>query len=104
VALRLQRSMPRLGHGSVRGGWAGLLEGTPDFHPILGPVPGVEGFLLCCGFSGHGFKEAPVNRPADRRADPWTDGRVSISRLWPTIASGAGALLRSSYRDDPIMA
>ncbi len=103
VALRLHRSMPRLGHGSVRGGWAGLLEGTPDFHPILGPVAGVEGFLLCCGFSGHGFKEAPVT--GRLIAELILDGRPSLD-IAPLAHDRfrRGALLKSNYKDDPIMA
>ena len=103
VALRLQRSMPRLGGGTVRGGWAGLLEGSPDFHPILGPVEGVEGFLLCCGFSGHGFKEAPVT--GRLIAEIIADGRPSLD-IGPLAHDRfrRGALLRSRYRDDPIMA
>lgn len=103
VALRLQRSMPRLGGGTVRGGWAGLLEGSPDFHPILGPVEEVDGFLLCCGFSGHGFKEAPVT--GRLIAEIILDGRASLD-IAPLAHDRfrRGALLRSRYRDDPIMA
>jgi glycine/D-amino acid oxidase-like deaminating enzyme len=103
VALRLERSMPRLGHGSVRGGWAGLLEGTPDFHPVLGAAPGIEGFLLCCGFSGHGFKEAPVT--GRLIAELILDGRASLD-IAPLAYDRfrRGALLRSNYKDDPIMA
>lgn len=40
--------------------WAGLYEMTPDHHPILGPVPGVPGFFLANGFSGHGVMHAPA--------------------------------------------
>jgi sarcosine oxidase subunit beta len=40
--------------------WAGLYEMTPDHHPILGPVPGVSGFFLANGFSGHGVMHAPA--------------------------------------------
>jgi len=40
--------------------WAGLYEMTPDHHPILGPVPGVGGFFLANGFSGHGVMHAPA--------------------------------------------
>lgn len=40
--------------------WAGLYEMTPDHHPILGPVPGVRGFFLANGFSGHGVMHAPA--------------------------------------------
>jgi sarcosine oxidase subunit beta len=103
VAQRLARSMPRLGHGSVRGGWAGLLEGSPDFHPVLGAVPGVDGFLMCCGFSGHGFKEAPVT--GRLIAEIILDGRASLD-IAPLAFDRfrRGALLRSNYKDDPIMA
>jgi len=103
VAERLARSMPRLGHGTARGGWAGLLEGSPDFHPILGPVAEVGGFLMCCGFSGHGFKEAPVT--GRLVAEVIVDGRASLD-IAPLAFDRfrRGALLRSNYRDDPIMA
>lgn len=31
-----------------------------DFHPLIGPVAGLDGFIACNGFSGHGFKIAPA--------------------------------------------
>jgi len=40
--------------------WAGLYEMTPDHHPILGLAPGVPGFFLANGFSGHGVMHAPA--------------------------------------------
>jgi glycine/D-amino acid oxidase-like deaminating enzyme len=40
--------------------WAGLYEMTPDHHPILGQAPGVTGFFLANGFSGHGVMHAPA--------------------------------------------
>jgi sarcosine oxidase subunit beta len=33
---------------------------TPDHHPILGEAPGVAGFFLANGFSGHGVMHAPA--------------------------------------------
>lgn len=41
-------------------GWAGLYEMTPDHHPILGKAPGVEGFWIAAGFSGHGVMHSPA--------------------------------------------
>jgi len=38
--------------------WAGLYDMTPDAHPILGPV--ADGLYVACGFSGHGFMQAPA--------------------------------------------
>ena len=40
--------------------YTGLYDVTPDWHPILGRVDAVEGFYLCAGFSGHGFKIGPA--------------------------------------------
>lgn len=39
---------------------AGLYEMTPDHHPIIGPAPGLEGFYLVNGFSGHGVMHSPA--------------------------------------------
>jgi len=42
-------------------GWAGLYEvNTLDHNAIIGPWPGLEGFYLCNGFSGHGLMQGPA--------------------------------------------
>ena len=41
-------------------GRVGLYEVTPDWHPLLGPVPGYDGLFLAAGGSGHCFKLAPA--------------------------------------------
>jgi sarcosine oxidase, subunit beta len=38
--------------------WAGLYDMTPDAHPIIGWVG--DGVYAACGFSGHGFMQAPA--------------------------------------------
>jgi len=40
--------------------WAGLYSITPDSQPIMGSIPGLEGFACAVGFSGHGFMLAPA--------------------------------------------
>ena len=40
--------------------WAGLCDMTPDNGPIMGPTPGLEGFLLDVGWGTYGFKAAPI--------------------------------------------
>jgi len=52
--------MPLLENASRASHWAGLYEITPDAHPIYG-VTDVKGFLLCTGFSGHGFMHGPIS-------------------------------------------
>lgn len=39
--------------------WTGLEAIAKDGVPILGPVPQVQGLLIACGFSGHGFALSP---------------------------------------------
>jgi sarcosine oxidase subunit beta len=52
--------VPALESAGMRTAWAGLYEVTPDYQAILGPAEGVEGFWCACGFSGHGFMQAPA--------------------------------------------
>jgi sarcosine oxidase subunit beta len=40
--------------------WSCLYEMTPDDHPVVGRVPGVDGLYVAAGFSGHGFMHAPA--------------------------------------------
>lgn len=52
--------MPLVEKASRASHWAGLYEVTPDAHPIYGKT-NVDGFLVCTGFSGHGFMHGPVS-------------------------------------------
>lgn len=51
--------MPLVGKASRASHWAGLYEVTPDAHPIFGGTE-IKGFMLCAGFSGHGFMHGPI--------------------------------------------
>lgn len=51
---------PALKRAVPRGGWAGIYDDTPDFHPILDRLPGYDGLYCAAGFSGHGFKLSPI--------------------------------------------
>lgn len=54
------RRLPAIDKAGIKTAWAGLYETTPDHQAILGPSPEVEGFWCACGFSGHGFMQAPA--------------------------------------------
>jgi len=56
----LTRYMPRLKHLNVLRQWTGFYDVTPDALPILGEVAGLDRFIQCHGFSGHGFMVAPM--------------------------------------------
>ena len=59
-AERLTRRYPVMSAGVSAGGWASLYDITPDWHHIMGSLPGVEGLYCTAGGSGHGFKLAPA--------------------------------------------
>ena len=40
--------------------WAGTVARTPDGVPIVGPVEGIQGYILAAGFCGHGFCLGPI--------------------------------------------
>ena len=58
--VKLTRRMPPMADSYFRGGWSGLFTITPDWHPILDRVPGIDGLYCAVGFSGHGFKLSPM--------------------------------------------
>jgi sarcosine oxidase subunit beta len=55
---RLAGRYPSAAGAPIVRAWAGLYDMTPDAHPIIGPV--AEGVYAACGFSGHGFMQAPA--------------------------------------------
>ncbi len=57
---RVSRRYPAMHRGYGRGGYGALYAITPDWHPILDRLPGIEGAYCAAGFSGHGFKLSPV--------------------------------------------
>jgi len=60
VRERVARRLPRLSGMRRVDGRVGMYDVTPDWHPILGPTPEVEGLVLATGGSGHCFKLAPA--------------------------------------------
>jgi sarcosine oxidase subunit beta len=68
--------VPLLEKATVLTSWAGLYEVTPDHHPIIGDLPGLKGFHLATGFSGHGVMHAPAT--GRLVAELLTDKRPSL--------------------------
>jgi len=56
----VSRRYPALERGFSRGGWAGIYDVTPDWHPVLDAIDGIPGLFVAAGFSGHGFKLCPA--------------------------------------------
>jgi sarcosine oxidase subunit beta len=60
VGAELARRMPSFADAGLARSWTGVYDVTPDWNPVLGPLPGIDGLLVAFGFSGHGFKLSPV--------------------------------------------
>ena len=57
---KLTDRYPAMRRAVGRGGFAALYEVTPDWHPVLDRLPGIDGGYCAAGFSGHGFKMSPA--------------------------------------------
>ena len=95
---KLVRRMPAISRGYFRGGWSGLFTVTPDWHPILDRVEDIKGLYCAVGFSGHGFKLAPM--VGITMAELILEGRASTVDITPLRMSRfkEGDTLRSRYR------
>ncbi|MBI2864423.1 MAG: FAD-binding oxidoreductase [Chloroflexi bacterium] len=51
---------PPFEEAALVSGWAAPRDITPDHEPVLGEVPGLEGFVAAAGHSGHGFMLSPA--------------------------------------------
>ncbi|MED5405455.1 MAG: FAD-binding oxidoreductase [Chloroflexota bacterium] len=95
---RLTRRIPAMSEAYFRGGWSGLFTTTPDWHPILDAVPGIEGLYCAIGFSGHGFKLSPMIGVT--MSELIVEGAPETLNISPLRFSRfeEGDLLESSYR------
>jgi sarcosine oxidase, subunit beta len=84
---------PVMEHGLSMGGYAGVYDATPDKQPVLGAIPEYSGLYVDFGWSGHGFKHAPVigdilsnvvlGRPSDHDLTPFRWSRFREGDLLP---------------------
>ena len=90
----LMTALPTMASAEVADTIAGVYDVTPDWHPLLGPWPGVEGLYLAVGFSGHGLKLAPAvgEAVADELA-----GRTPAIDITPLRPSATPRPLRFAY-------
>jgi glycine/D-amino acid oxidase-like deaminating enzyme len=52
--------LPAFAEAGLAASWTGVYDVTPDWNPVLGALPGIDGLQVAYGFSGHGFKLSPV--------------------------------------------
>ncbi len=60
VGAQVAARFPAYEAAGLASSWTGVYDVTPDWNPVLGRLPGVEGLVMGYGFSGHGFKLSPT--------------------------------------------
>lgn len=60
IGMQVAERFPSFETAGLATSWTGVYDVTPDWNPVLGRVPGVEGLIVGFGFSGHGFKLSPA--------------------------------------------
>jgi sarcosine oxidase, subunit beta len=60
MAERAAIRFPSLRSASLANVITGLYEVTPDHLPVVGNVPGLDGFYVVAGFNGHGIMHGPA--------------------------------------------
>ena len=94
----LGRRVPAFAEAGLAHSWTGVYDVTPDWNPVLGPLPGIDGLHVAFGFSGHGFKLSPIvgrlvaqsalGLPTDLPLAPYSIERFAGGRL---LVGGYGA-------------
>ncbi|MFT4102351.1 MAG: FAD-binding oxidoreductase [Burkholderiaceae bacterium] len=60
VGAQVADRFPSFETAGVASSWTGVYDVTPDWNPVLGPLPELPGLVVGYGFSGHGFKLSPA--------------------------------------------
>jgi glycine/D-amino acid oxidase-like deaminating enzyme len=100
VSLAVHR-FPWMERAEARGGYAAVYDVTPDLHFILDQPRVVAGLHVAAGFSGHGFKHAPM---IGRLLSEWVlDGKPSSVDVTPFSLDRfrTGASMKGRYRRWP---
>ncbi len=81
MILRAIHRVPVLINAAVKTAWTGIRPLTPDSLPIFGPVPGINGFLLNCGWGGMGIIQSPI--AGQLMAELVSTGRCTTEDIQP---------------------
>ena len=101
VGAQVAERFPSYETAGLASSWTGVYDVTPDWNPVLGPLPDVPGLIVAYGFSGHGFKLSPavgrvlaqeaLGLPTDVSLAPYAHERFRSGRLL-TGRYGSGAV------------
>ena len=73
-AAHILELLPSIGRVKVMRQWAGICDMSPDFGPIMGTLPQLQGLLVTVGWGTYGFKAGPAS--GKRMAELIATGRT----------------------------
>ena len=101
VGAQVAQRFPSFETAGLASSWTGVYDVTPDWNPVLGRLPDMQGLIVGYGFSGHGFKLSPavgrvlaqaaLGLPTDVSLAPYALERFRSGRLL-TGQYGVGAV------------
>ena len=101
VGAQVAHRFPSFETAGLASSWTGVYDVTPDWNPVLGRLPDMQGLIVGYGFSGHGFKLSPavgrvlaqaaLGLPTDVSLAPYALERFRSGRLL-TGQYGVGAV------------
>jgi glycine/D-amino acid oxidase-like deaminating enzyme len=92
----LAERYPALAGAAWQRAWAGPYDYSPDWNPIIGEAPGVDGLHLALAWSGHGFKLSPAVGEVVAAEVLGAEPRIDVTALRPSRFA-EGDLLRLAY-------
>ena len=92
----LSERYPALAEAAWQRAWAGPYDYSPDWNPIVGEAPGVEGLHLALAWSGHGFKLSPAVGEVVAAEVVGDEPVIDVTALRPARFA-EGELLRLAY-------
>ncbi|MBL8361556.1 MAG: FAD-binding oxidoreductase [Rubrivivax sp.] len=91
IGAQVAERFPSYGEAGLASSWTGVYDVTPDWNPVLGRLPGIDGLVVGFGFSGHGFKLSPtvglvlaqeaLGLPTDVSLAPYSIARFATGSL-----------------------
>lgn len=91
IGAQVAERFPSYAAAGLASSWTGVYDVTPDWNPVLGRVPELDGLVVAFGFSGHGFKLSPavgrvlaqevLGQPTDVSLSPYSIERFRTGRL-----------------------
>ncbi|EJN00326.1 FAD-binding oxidoreductase [Herbaspirillum sp. YR522] len=91
IGAQVAERFPSFETAGLATSWTGVYDVTPDWNPVLGQLPGIEGLSTGFGFSGHGFKLSPavgrilaqqaLGMPTDVSLAPYSIERFASGKL-----------------------